>query len=154
MASFAELNDENKVLRVVLIGNDVPTSNGLLGENDMHPDGEVYCKNLFGGFKWKQTSFSGKFRKRLAGFGTYYNENLNMFVVKQPYPSWTLDNNGDWNAPIAKPSNLNYENPEDLNNPHTFVDLKWNEEAKQWEATRSITDKVKVIWNPNTLSWV
>ena len=54
MAHFAELKSEVDptgftsdthlvVQRVVVIGNDVPTSNGLLENNDMHVDGETYC---------------------------------------------------------------------------------------------------------------
>ena len=47
MAHFAKLDENNIVLEVVVIGNDIPTSNGLLAKNDMHPDGEQYCRNLF-----------------------------------------------------------------------------------------------------------
>ena len=54
MAHFAELDENNVVKRVVVIGNDVPTADGPLGDNDMHPDGEAYCNKLFGG-TWKQT---------------------------------------------------------------------------------------------------
>ena len=65
MANFAELNQENIVLRVIVVGDDVPTSNGPLGENPMHIDGETYCTNLFGG-NWKQSSINGEFRKNPA----------------------------------------------------------------------------------------
>jgi hypothetical protein len=57
MAHFAELDENNIVKRVVVIGNGVPTSDGPLGENDMHPDGETYVANLLGG-RWKQTSYN------------------------------------------------------------------------------------------------
>ena len=43
MAHFAELDENNVVKRVVVIGNDVPTADGPLGDNDMHHDGEAYC---------------------------------------------------------------------------------------------------------------
>ena len=39
MAHFAELDDNNKVKRVVVVGNDIATAAGPLGENDMHVDG-------------------------------------------------------------------------------------------------------------------
>ena len=47
MAHFAELNENNTVLRVVVVGNDINTSSGLLGDNDMHVDGETWCAKFF-----------------------------------------------------------------------------------------------------------
>ena len=69
MAHFAELDDDNKVKRVVVIGNDVETAAGPLGENDMHVDGETWCINFFKGGNWKQTSYNHTFRKQYAGKG-------------------------------------------------------------------------------------
>ena len=42
MAHFAELDNNNVVLRVVVVGNDCVTS-------DEHADGEAWCVNFFGG---------------------------------------------------------------------------------------------------------
>ena len=36
MAHFAELNGSKQVIRVVVVGNDIQTSDGLLGSNDIH----------------------------------------------------------------------------------------------------------------------
>ena len=60
MAHFAELkskvdptgftSDEHLVVeRVVVVGNDVETAAGPLGDNDMHVDGETWCINFFAG---------------------------------------------------------------------------------------------------------
>ena len=60
MAHFAELkamtdptgftSDPHQVVqRVVVVGNDVSTAAGPLGENDMHVDGETWCVNFFKG---------------------------------------------------------------------------------------------------------
>ena len=57
MAHFAELDKGNVVKRVIVVGNDVPTVAGPLGENDMHVDGETWCQNFFKGGNWKQTSY-------------------------------------------------------------------------------------------------
>ena len=44
MAHFAEIDEETIVLRVVVVGNDIPVSGGgTLGDNDMHIDGEKWC---------------------------------------------------------------------------------------------------------------
>ena len=47
MAHFAELDGNNVVTRVVVVGNDVTTADGPLGTNDMHVDGETWCVNFF-----------------------------------------------------------------------------------------------------------
>jgi hypothetical protein len=77
MAHFAELktkvdptgftSDTHQVVeRVVVVGNDVTTAAGPLGENDMHQDGETWCINFFNGGIWKQTSYNNNFRKHIC----------------------------------------------------------------------------------------
>ena len=58
MAHFAELDENNVVKRVIAVANDVNTADGPLGENDMHVDGEEYCKLFYKDktMVWKQTS--------------------------------------------------------------------------------------------------
>ena len=96
MAHFAELDKLKKVIRVVVVGNDISTSNGSLGSNDMHIDGETWCHNFFSGGTWKQTSYNNKFRKQYAGIGFTYDEAKDKFICPQPYTSWSLDENDDW----------------------------------------------------------
>ena len=75
MAHFAELKtmtdptgfttDTHQVVqRVVVVGNDVSTAAGDLGNNDMQVDGETWCINFFKGGIWKQTSDNNNFRKK------------------------------------------------------------------------------------------
>jgi hypothetical protein len=90
MAHFAKLDENDIVEKVVVVGNDVPTAAGPLGENDMHADGESYCQNLFKGGVWKQTSYNNNFRKQYAGIGYTYDSVKDKFIRPQPYPSWTL----------------------------------------------------------------
>ena len=77
MAHFAEIKQKTDptghtadtlwvVERVIVAGNDISTAAGPLGENDMHADGEAWCKNFFKGGEWKQTSYTRKFRKQYA----------------------------------------------------------------------------------------
>jgi len=60
MAHFAELESKTDptgfttdthlvVKRVIVVGNDVSTAAGPLGDNDEHADGETWCINFFGG---------------------------------------------------------------------------------------------------------
>ena len=115
MAHFAELktmtdptgftSDSHQVVqRVIVVGNDISTAAGPLGENDMHVDGETWCIDFFKGGTWKQTSYNHNFRKQYAGIGMVFDAAKDKFLGKQPYQSWSLDGNDDWQAPIAYPS--------------------------------------------------
>ena len=101
MAHFAELDGNNRVTRVVVVGNDVTTAAGPLGSNDMHVDGETWCVNFFKGGTWKQTSYNNNFRKQYAGIGMVYDASKNKFLNVQPYASWVLDGSDDWQANVS-----------------------------------------------------
>jgi hypothetical protein len=100
MAHFAELDSNNKVLRVVVIKNeDTADAHGVEKEYI----GAAFCERLFGG-RWVQTSYNGSIRSCFAGVGMMYNEQHNIFINEQPFPSWTIDvNTKAWEAPTAKP---------------------------------------------------
>jgi len=53
---------------------------------------------------WIETSIDGSFRKQYAGIGYTYNAEADVFITPQPYPSWTLDSNYDWQAPVPYPN--------------------------------------------------
>jgi hypothetical protein len=42
-------------------------------------------------------------RKQYAGIGFTYDAVNDVFIAPQPYPSWSLDNNFDWQPPTPKP---------------------------------------------------
>lgn len=101
MAHFAELDANNVVLRVIVVGNkDTSDANGVEKEYI----GAAFCERLFGG-TWKQTSYNGNIRKNYAGIGYTYLADIDAFVPPQPYASWTLNNDtAQWQAPVAKPA--------------------------------------------------
>jgi hypothetical protein len=99
MAHFAELDSNNVVLRVVVVDNkDTADAQGVEKEHI----GAAYLERLLGG-TWKQTSYNGNFRKNYAGIGYTYNADLDAFVAPKPYPSWTLDADAKWQAPVPMP---------------------------------------------------
>ena len=111
MAHFAELKEKQDqtghtsdthqvVERVVVVGNDCVPS-------DMHVDGETWCINFFKGGVWKQTSYNHNFRKAYAGKGMVYDPVKDKFIHQQPFASWSLDSNDDWQAPITYPTIIN-----------------------------------------------
>ena len=74
MAYFAELDENNIVLQVIVVGDDIPANGATLADNDLHIDGEKWCQNFFKGGVWKQTFNDGKFRKQKAGVGFKYDD--------------------------------------------------------------------------------
>ena len=94
MAHYAFL-DENNIVTEVIVGIDeTETIEGL--------DTETWYGN-FRGQTCKRTSYNNRIRKQYAGVGYKYNADANVFITPQPYPSWSLNNNFDWQAPVQKP---------------------------------------------------
>jgi len=102
MAHFAEIDNNDVVLRVIVVSNN-DTSDGQTGE-EVESIGIAFCQRLFGG-NWVQTSYNGKFRKRYAGIGYTYNRQYDAFIPPKPYSSWTLNTTTlDWEAPVPYPT--------------------------------------------------
>ena len=155
MAHFAELeskvdptgftSDTHQIVkRVVVVGNDIAANGGTLGDNDMHVDGETWCANFFKGGSWKQTSYNNKFRKQYAGIGYRYDSTKNKFIAPQPYASWSLDSNDDWQAPVAYPTVTTYGD----NAPYI---INWEEANLRWVGLDSNNNEF--AWDPDTSSW-
>ena len=133
MAHFAELDGDNKVTRVVVVGNDCVPS-------DMHVDGETWCQNFFKGGTWKQTSYNHNFRKQYAGIGYTYDAAKDKFISPQPYASWSLDANDDWEAPVPNPTVTTYDGDKRYT-------IGWDEDNQRWTA------KDEGVWNNSTNSY-
>lgn len=163
MAHFAEIElktdptgfttDQKWIVkRVVVIGNDVPAGLTTLGQNDMHEDGESYCKKLFNGGNWKQTSYNNSFRNKFAGRGSVYDPTNDVFHNQQPFSSWTLDTTTwTWEPPVAYPSITSVTVTED---DGTVVEnsyrIEWSEANQEWIGYLS---GVQYEWNPTTSQW-
>jgi len=79
MAHFAELDENNIVIRVIVVSN-----NELLDEQGQESEikGIAFCKSLFGeNTIWKQTSYNGNFRNQFAGIGNIYNSETDAFIA-------------------------------------------------------------------------
>lgn len=98
MAHFAKLDENNTVLEVNVVNNNV------LDPNNEEQSGVVFLTEWSGGYtNWKQTSYNDKFRKQYAGIGFTYDSVADVFIAPQPYPSWSLDENFDWQPPTPMP---------------------------------------------------
>ena len=98
MAHFAQLDDNNIVTQVIVVANDELLDNGVESE----AKGIVFCQSLFGG-NWKQTSYNGNTRKQYAGIGFTYDADADVFIAPQPFLSWSLNVNHDWQPPTPRP---------------------------------------------------
>jgi hypothetical protein len=98
MAHFAKLDENNLVIGVSVVAN------AALDSNDEEASGIVFLTEWSGQvFNWKQTSYNGNIRKQYAGIGFSYDPVADVFIAPQPYPSWSLDENFDWQAPTPQP---------------------------------------------------
>jgi hypothetical protein len=70
-------------------------------------DTETWYGN-FRGQTCKRTSYNNNIRKQYAGIGYSYDSVADVFIAPQPYASWALDENYDWQAPTPRPEGLWY----------------------------------------------
>ena len=112
MAYFAEIDEKNIVLRIIVV------------DDKYELDGIAWCENFFNGGIWIQTSYTGAIRKNYAGVGHTYDPKLDAFYGLQPYPSWSLDEDCKWKAPVPYPQ-INTETQE----------ISWDESNLKWVIT-------------------
>ena len=107
MAHYALLDINNIVTKVITGVHETELIDGV--------DTETWYGN-FCSQVCKRTSYNNKIRKQFAGVGYTYDKTNDVFIMPQPYPSWSLDENFDWQPPTPKPEGKYY----------------WTEKEKQW----------------------
>ena len=108
MAHFAQIIDGLVAQVIVVHNNEAPTE----------ADGKAFIASLGLAGEWVQTSYNNNIRKQYAGIGYTYDADADVFVAPQPFPSWSLDGNHDWQPPAPKPDG----------------DYIWNEAELEWVA--------------------
>jgi hypothetical protein len=94
MAHFAEIDNNNVVLRVLVTDNNDPNGD----------EGYQWLLDNLGG-TWVKTSYNGNIRKNFAGIGYTYDETRDAFVPPKPFPSWVLNEYTClWDAPTPYPT--------------------------------------------------
>ena len=125
MAHFAKIVD-GLVEQVIVVNNDVLQKNGSEDEQK----GIDFCKSLFGNdTQWVKCSYNtygnvhknneSPLRGNFPNPGYVYDNVNDVFYAPQPYPSWTLNSNWIWEAPVAYPDDGNF--------------YDWNEETQSWD---------------------
>ena len=150
MAHFAELDSDNKVIRVIVISNEDVDANG----GDLHADAETFVASIVpyseNGVAWKQTSYNHNFRKQYAGTIHYYDATKDKFIDLQPFPSWSLDSNDDWQAPVTFPNTVDIGG--------LRANATWDEANLRWigktfnDSTDPVTE-TDYVWDATNLQW-
>ena len=73
MAHFAEIDDNNIVVRVLVVANDLE-----------HRGADFLANDLGLGGTWIQTSYNGNIRKNFAGIGYKYDVTKDAFIAPKP----------------------------------------------------------------------
>ena len=112
MAHFTKLGKGNIVEKVVVVSNDIATSEkaGVDFLNNLYKSRDV----------WKQTSYNNNIRKNYAGVGYTYDQTRDAFIAPKPFNSWILNEDTcRWEAPVAMPIDDNK--------------YSWNEATISWD---------------------
>jgi hypothetical protein len=101
MAHFAELNDENVVVRVLVTDNSLADEGyGWLVENL----GGTWVKTSYNTHGGVHSSGGTPLRKNYAGVGFTYDSDLDAFIPLKPFESWILNEETClWEAPMPRP---------------------------------------------------
>ena len=107
MAHYALLNENNIVISVItgVDENIIQTDlDGTQVGGSSEAWEEFYASRpWFNAVSCKRTSYNNNIRKQYAGIGYTYDSVADVFIARQPFPSWSLDENFDWQAPTPKP---------------------------------------------------
>jgi hypothetical protein len=128
MAHFCQLDENNIVTQVIVVGNDDCTdANG----NEVESIGVAFCQKLLGAeTNWKQTSYNNSTRVRYAGIGYSYNAELDAFIAPKPFASWVLnEETADWVSPVGPAPSLTEA---EITAGSSYV---WDEENGEWDLT-------------------
>jgi hypothetical protein len=114
MAHYAFLDENNIVTEVITGRNEWEEVDGITDWEQAYSEvrGQV-CK---------RTSYNSNIRGTYAGIGYLYNEEEDIFITPQPYPSWTRSGSF-WQAPTPRPKEGYWA---------------WDEQAGEWLETNAI----------------
>ena len=135
MAHFAQLDDNNIVVNVLVVANeDTQDENGT----EQEAVGVQFLQNLLQTTDvFVQTSYNDNFRGSYATIEGHYDPQLDAFFPQQPYPSWIKDTAAlRWVAPVACPAP---QNPNGV--------MSWNEDSLSWDEyvyDETLQDHIKI----------
>ena len=126
MAHFAKLGVGNIVEQVIVVSNDIATTEqaGVDFINKLYNTRDV----------WKQTSYNNNIRKNFAGIGYQYDQEKDAFIAPKPYNSWVLNEDTcNWESPVPYPQTYTLNLIDTSDNTTVIQDpYIWNESSLTW----------------------
>jgi hypothetical protein len=101
MSHFAKV--ENGIVTQVIVSEKDFINSGAVGDE----------------FLWIQTSYNNGFRNKYAAVGDTWDKVNEVFISPQPYPSWVLNVEYQWESPVPNPTDGKY--------------YDWNEDTLAWD---------------------
>lgn len=122
MAHYAFINSNNIVTQVIVGRDEDEIVDGITDWETYYGEkvGERCLRTSYNTVGNQHTGGGTPYRGNYAGIGFKYDEENDVFVAPQPFPSWTLNDSYLWEAPVAYPED-----------GEQYV---WNENRKEWEA--------------------
>lgn len=119
MAHFAEIDENNVVLRVLVV-DDLHEENGHAFLSETLGLGGTWLKTSYNTAAGVHTLGGTPFRKNYAGIGYTYDSVRDAFIPPKPFPSWILNEESCvYEAPVAMPTD--------------GAMYTWNEETTSWD---------------------
>ena len=109
MAHYAFLDNNNVVTEVITGIDETELIEGVSPET---------WYGQFRGQRCVRTSYNNRIRGHYAGIGHRYDDTLDIFIAPQPFPSWVMLPNGNWQPPIPYPTDGD--------------GYQWNETNQEW----------------------
>jgi hypothetical protein len=109
MAHYAYIEKETNIVVAVTVGKDETELIDGLDTETYYAQGTPYTV--------KRTSYNNNIRKQYAGLGFYFDATNDVFIAPQPFASWSLDQNFDWQPPTPRPEGMGW---------------RWDEDSLSW----------------------
>jgi hypothetical protein len=134
MAHFAKLGTGNIVEQVIVVSNDIATTEqaGVDFINKLYNTRDVWKQTSYNTFAGLHKKGGTPFRKNYAGIGYSYDEQRDAFIPPKPYNSWILNEDTcQWQSPIPYPITYTQNEINEFGNPQNDL-YKWNESTLTW----------------------
>ena len=104
MAHFAQIDENNIVTQVLVVGNDQEHRGQDFLANDLGLGG-TWIKTSYNTHGGVHSNGGTPLRKNYAGIGYTYDAGRDAFIPPKPFNSWVLDEDTClWNAPTPMPT--------------------------------------------------
>jgi hypothetical protein len=116
MAHYAIIRDG--IVEQVITGVDETVTQGEVGGSTEAWEAFYAAQPWWNGATVRRCSYHANIRHNYPGIGWTWDEDADAFYAPRPFPSWTLDDDYRWVAPVPY--------PDDDGN------YTWNEETQTW----------------------